>query len=155
MSACRAFPACVRFPPPPRPAKQPATGRFYIWRMRLTTRCVSSSTILACFPARFSRSFTASHCLSLSHPLTVSHSRSLSHFLTVSHSRSLSHSHTFSHLTLACRGTSLIRISAPVGPYSRTMPRTLQWSWGRGGCFLFLRYPCNTTPAAGAAPRGQ
>ena len=27
------------------------------------------------------------------------------------------------------RGTSLIRSSAPLGPYSRTMPRALWWSW--------------------------
>ena len=26
------------------------------------------------------------------------------------------------------RGTSLIRDSAPLGPYSRTMPRALRWS---------------------------
>ena len=29
---------------------------------------------------------------------------------------------------LAYRGTSLIRNSAPLGPYSRTMPRPLWWS---------------------------
>ena len=28
------------------------------------------------------------------------------------------------------RGTSLIRNSAPVGPYSRTIPRALWWSQG-------------------------
>ena len=27
-----------------------------------------------------------------------------------------------------CRGASLIRNSAPLGPHSRTMPRTLRWS---------------------------
>ena len=33
------------------------------------------------------------------------------------------------------RGTSHIRNSAPIGPYSRTMPRALWWPlWG--GCFL-------------------
>ena len=26
------------------------------------------------------------------------------------------------------RGTSLIRNSAPLGPYSRTIPRTIRWS---------------------------
>jgi len=30
------------------------------------------------------------------------------------------------------RVTSLIRNSAPLGPYSRTMPRALWWSLGRG-----------------------
>jgi hypothetical protein len=30
------------------------------------------------------------------------------------------------------RGTSLIRNSAPLGPYSRTMPRALWWSYGGG-----------------------
>ena len=34
------------------------------------------------------------------------------------------------------RGTSLKRNSAPLGPYSRTMPRALWRSWGGGGCFL-------------------
>ena len=33
------------------------------------------------------------------------------------------------------RGTSIIRDSAPLGAYSRTMPRTLWWSQG-GGSFL-------------------
>ena len=32
-------------------------------------------------------------------------------------------------------GTSLIRHSAPLGPYSRNLPRALWWSSG-GGCFL-------------------
>ena len=31
------------------------------------------------------------------------------------------------------RGTSLIRNCRPLGPYSRTVPRALRWSWGRGG----------------------
>ena len=35
----------------------------------------------------------------------------------------------------AYRGTSLIRNRAPLGPYTRTMPRVLWWSWG-GGLFL-------------------
>ena len=30
------------------------------------------------------------------------------------------------------QGTSLIRESAPLGPYSRTMPRALWWSEGGG-----------------------
>jgi hypothetical protein len=33
-----------------------------------------------------------------------------------------------------CRGTSLIRHSTPLGPYSTTMPRALSRSCG--GCFL-------------------
>ena len=33
------------------------------------------------------------------------------------------------------RGTSPIRNSAPLGPYSRTMPRAL-WKPGGGVCFL-------------------
>ena len=28
------------------------------------------------------------------------------------------------------RSTSLIRNSAPLGPYRRTMPRALRWCWG-------------------------
>ena len=40
------------------------------------------------------------------------------------------------------RGTSLIRNSTPLRPYSRTMPRALWWSLGGGGCFLSARYPC-------------
>ena len=39
------------------------------------------------------------------------------------------------------RGTSLIRNSPRLGPYSRTIPRVVRWSWG-GGCFLCARYPC-------------
>ena len=34
------------------------------------------------------------------------------------------------------RGTSLIRNHAPLGPYSRTMPRALWWSLGGGRAFL-------------------
>ena len=30
------------------------------------------------------------------------------------------------------RGTSLIRNSAPLGPYSRTLHRVLWWPYGRG-----------------------
>ena len=29
-----------------------------------------------------------------------------------------------------------------LGPYSRPMPRTLRWSRGGGGTFLWARYPC-------------
>jgi hypothetical protein len=32
------------------------------------------------------------------------------------------------------RGSSLIRNSLPLGPYSRTMPRALWWSYSKGGC---------------------
>ena len=32
----------------------------------------------------------------------------------------------------AYRGTSLIRTSAPLGPYSRTISRAIWWSWGKG-----------------------
>ena len=38
------------------------------------------------------------------------------------------------------RGTSLIRYSAPLEPYSRTMPRALRWSLG-GGVFLMNEVP--------------
>jgi len=41
---------------------------------------------------------------------------------------------------LVYRGTSLIRNSAPLGPYSRNMPRALWWSWG-GGLFLMSEVP--------------
>ena len=36
----------------------------------------------------------------------------------------------------AYRGTSVIRNSAPLGPFSRIMPRALWWSYGGGGIFL-------------------
>ena len=36
---------------------------------------------------------------------------------------------------LPCRGTSLMRNSAPLGPYSRTMPRAPRWSYGGGAVF--------------------
>ena len=41
---------------------------------------------------------------------------------------------------VAYRGTSLIRDSAPLGPYSRTVPRALRWSQG-GGQFLMSEVP--------------
>jgi len=34
------------------------------------------------------------------------------------------------------RGTSLIRNSAPLRPYSWNMPRPLWWSWGGGGVLM-------------------
>jgi len=43
--------------------------------------------------------------------------------------------HTCENCSNQYRGTSLIRNSAPVGPYSSPMPRDLWWSYG-GGCFL-------------------
>ena len=39
-----------------------------------------------------------------------------------------------------CRGTSLIRNSALLGPYRRPMPRVIGGSWG-GGCFLTSEVP--------------
>ena len=42
------------------------------------------------------------------------------------------------------RGTSLISNSPPLGPYSRTMPRALWWSWG-GGVFLMNEVPLHGT----------
>ena len=39
------------------------------------------------------------------------------------------------------RGTSLIRNSLPIGPYSRSVPRALRWSLA-GGSFVWARYPC-------------
>ena len=36
---------------------------------------------------------------------------------------------------LEYKGTSLIRNTSLLGPYSRTIPRIIWWSWG-GGCFL-------------------
>jgi len=39
-------------------------------------------------------------------------------------------------------GTSLIRNTPLLGPYSRTIPRVLWWSLGGGGSFLWARYPC-------------
>ena len=38
------------------------------------------------------------------------------------------------------RGTSLIRNSPLLGPYSRTVPRALWWPWG-GGVFLMSEVP--------------
>jgi len=37
------------------------------------------------------------------------------------------------HSTPDYRGTSLIRNSAPLGPYNRTIPRALWRSYGGGG----------------------
>ena len=39
------------------------------------------------------------------------------------------------------KGTSLIRNSAPLGPYRRNMPRALWWSCGGGGVFLTSEVP--------------
>jgi hypothetical protein len=53
--------------------------------------------------------------------------------------------HFPSHYRTKYRGTSLIRNSPLLGPYSRAMPRVLGGAlWGpRGvGVFLFARYPC-------------
>ena len=36
---------------------------------------------------------------------------------------------------------SLIRNSAPLGPYSKTLPKALR-CFKRGGVFLWTRYPC-------------
>ena len=44
---------------------------------------------------------------------------------------------------LNCRGTSLIRNSEPLGPYSRTMRRALWWPPGEG-LFLVSGQPLNT-----------
>ena len=44
------------------------------------------------------------------------------------------------------RGTSPIRNSAPLGPYSRTIPRTLWKPWG-GGLFLMSEVPLATVAA--------
>ena len=41
------------------------------------------------------------------------------------------------------RGTSLIRNRPPLGPYSRSMPRVLQWSYGVGQ-FLMREVPLYT-----------
>jgi hypothetical protein len=49
------------------------------------------------------------------------------------------------------RGTSLMRNSAPLEPYSRTMPRALWQSWG-GGRFLISEvtlYDAMANPAVG------
>ena len=39
------------------------------------------------------------------------------------------------------RGPSLIRNSAPLGPYIRPMPRALWWPWGGGRLFLVSEVP--------------
>ena len=44
----------------------------------------------------------------------------------------------------AYRGTSLIRNSTPLGPYSRTMPGALWWSL-EGGLFLVSEVPCRAS----------
>ena len=43
------------------------------------------------------------------------------------------------------QGTSLIRNNAPLGPYTRTMPMTLWWSWGRG-LILISEVPLYNAP---------
>ena len=43
-----------------------------------------------------------------------------------------------------CRGTSLIRNTPLLGPYSRTIiPMVLRWSSRGVGVFLWARYPCS------------
>ena len=102
-------------------------------------------------PPSLSRSFCLSLSLARSRPLSrhVSLSVCLSPSLSCSLSLALSFSLPPSlgrwylrvHKTersilpegLGYRGTSLIRNSAPVGPYSRTMPRALWWFQGGAG----------------------
>jgi len=62
---------------------------------------------------------------------------------------------------VAYRGTSLIRNSAPLGPYIRTMPRALWWSKG-AGLFLISEVPLSTShrsltpnPERALAPIGE
>ena len=43
------------------------------------------------------------------------------------------------------RGNSLIRNRAPLGPYSRFLPRAVWWS-NVGGMFLMSEVPLNSTP---------
>ena len=51
------------------------------------------------------------------------------------------------------QGTSLIRNNAPLGPYNRTMPMTLWWSWGRG-LILISEVPLyNASPGQSTAVR--
>ena len=44
------------------------------------------------------------------------------------------------HVTSRYRGTSIIRNNAPLGPYSRNMPRALRRPQG-GGLFLMSEVP--------------
>jgi hypothetical protein len=92
---------------------------------------------------------------------TLSHTLFLSHTHSVTHSRTLFLSHTqvrvmdagmvdflclayppalcaHAVLTFKYRGTSLIRKSLPLGPYSRTLPGTLWWKFMRGSPSLGL-----------------
>jgi len=58
----------------------------------------------------------------------------------------------------AYRGTSLIRNSPPLGPYSRTMSRVLWRSWGGGGSYerrSALRSCSQTRKREGLNLRGQ
>ena len=43
------------------------------------------------------------------------------------------------------RGTSLIRNTPLLGPYSRTIPVVIWWSWG-GGLFLMSEVPLHVFP---------
>ena len=45
------------------------------------------------------------------------------------------------HKIAIYRGTSLIRNSAPIGPYGRTILRVIWWSLGGGGLFLMSEVP--------------
>ena len=49
------------------------------------------------------------------------------------------------------RGTSLIRNSAPLGPYGRNMPKALWWSWG-DWMFLMSEAPLYTQGLATPLP---
>ena len=49
------------------------------------------------------------------------------------------------------RGTSLIRNSTPLGPYSKTVPRALRWSY-EGGLSLMSEVPLQP-PETGPWPK--
>ena len=59
--------------------------------------------------------------------------------------------HPKAHTPNLYRVTSLIRNSDPLGPYSRTMPRALRWSWGRG-LFLMSEVPLQVYEAQVVIP---
>ena len=52
------------------------------------------------------------------------------------------------------RGTSLIRNTPLLGPYSRTKPRVLWWSWG-GGLFIMSEVPLCTPNLKAFDRRGR
>jgi len=83
---------------------------------------------------------------------------SINHWITESLDCSITEAGTFvhhgnRHHEIKYRGTSLMRNCPPLGPYSRTMPRALRWSWG-GWLFPMSEVPLYSMPSTQSPGRG-